>query len=197
MEERTRMAADYWEHRWQGGRTGWDIGYPSHPIVQYMEQYPDKEAHILIPGCGNAYEADWLAAQGFRHITLLDISPTAIARAKTKMEHHTAIEFVCGDFFVFQGQFDLLIEQTFFCAIPVDRRSEYARKTAELLRTGGRLMGVLFDRQFSGDEPPFGGSASEYQELFGSYYTQEHFAPCYNSIDARAGTELFINLVKR
>ncbi len=197
MEENVKLDAAYWEQRWQARQTGWDIGYASRPIVHYMEGYTDKEAHILIPGCGNAYEADWLATAGFQNITVLDISATAIASAKKKVQHAEAINFVCADFFTYQGQFNLIIEQTFFCAIPVDRRGDYARKTAELLVAGGRLVGVLFDREFSYNGPPFGGSVLEYEPLFKGYYTFERFETCYNSIDARAGTELFINLVKK
>ncbi|TDQ79658.1 methyltransferase domain-containing protein [Sphingobacterium yanglingense] len=197
MEENIKLDAEYWEHRWKARQTGWDIGYPSRPIVHYMEQYPNKEAHILIPGCGNAYEADWLATAGFQNITVLDISSTAIASAKNKVRHAEAINFVCADFFTYQGQFDLIIEQTFFCAIPVGRRSDYARKTSELLVADGHLVGVLFDREFGYSGPPFGGHALGYEPLFKAYYTFERFEACYNSIDARAGTELFINLIKR
>lgn len=197
MKDKKSTAANYWESRWQAKQTGWDIGYPSYPIVQYMQSYNNKEANILIPGCGNAYEADWLDREGFQNITVLDISPTAIANAKDKIRNTTNINFVCGDFFSYQGTFDLILEQTFFCAIPVDRRRDYIRKSSELLRTGGRLVGVLFDREFSTSGPPFGGSAAEYESLFKPYYTLECFEPCYNSIEARAGTELFINLVKK
>ena len=40
----------------------------------------DKTASILIPGCGNAYEAEYLLANGFKNITIIDIAPSLVAQ---------------------------------------------------------------------------------------------------------------------
>lgn len=189
--------ASYWESRWRERQTGWDIGYASPPIIEYMRSYDNKDASILIPGCGNAYEAVFLAEQGFKNITVVDISPTAIEKAKEKAKQHLNINFICADFFSLQGSFDLILEQTFFCAIPRSLRVAYGRQSAALLAEAGRLVGVLFDREFTSDGPPFGGTASEYTDIFHTYYVFDRFESCYNSIAARKGTELFINLLKK
>ena len=55
--------------------TGWDIGGPSTPLVKYFDQLADKQRKILIPGAGNAYEAEYLWAQGFSNVHVLDIAP--------------------------------------------------------------------------------------------------------------------------
>ena len=47
----------YWNNRYKEKRTGWDIGYASTPLVKYFKRLTDKVTRILIPGCGNAYEA--------------------------------------------------------------------------------------------------------------------------------------------
>lgn len=198
MEELiTGLEGSYWERRWQDKQTRWDIGYASPPIVQYVENYSNKDAAILIPGCGNAYEAAWLIDHGFSNVTVLDISPTAIANARQVVEKQDRIQFVCADFFNYQGQFELILEQTFFCAIPVSRRRDYSEKVTSLLQEKGRLVGVLFDREFEHEGPPFGGSRLAYQSLFEDNFDFDHFESCYNSISARAGTELFINLIKK
>ncbi|MBP6047706.1 MAG: hypothetical protein KA530_11585, partial [Ferruginibacter sp.] len=51
---------EYWDAQWQNKTTGWDIGHASPAITEYMAQYKNKDAAILIPGCGNAYEAVFL-----------------------------------------------------------------------------------------------------------------------------------------
>ena len=66
----------------------------------------------------------------------------------------------------------------------------------ELLNEGGRIVGVLFNRKFEKDGPPFGGSISEYQSVFSNYFQLEKMEECYNSIPARKGREVFINLKK-
>ncbi len=50
----------YWKYRYQQKQTGWDIGFASTPLVTYFDHLNDKDIKILIPGCGNAYEAEYL-----------------------------------------------------------------------------------------------------------------------------------------
>ena len=68
---------NFWNSRWENGETGWDIGEASSPIAEYFLQVEDKEIKILIPGCGNAHEAELLLEEGFTNITLLDIAQKA------------------------------------------------------------------------------------------------------------------------
>ncbi len=186
----------YWNTRWEKGETGWDIGYAAPAITQYMMQYTDKSAAILIPGCGNAYEAEWLAKQGFTNITLIDIAPKAAEQLNEKFQYIAAIKVLCEDFFQHEGKYDLLIEQTFFCAIPPIRRKEYVQKAASLLKPNGKIIGVLFDKIFEQPGPPFGGSADEYRSLFDPSFIIHTMDRCYNSIPPRSGSELFIHLRK-
>ena len=64
------LNANYWTSRWQEKATGWDIGYPSTPLAEYISQLHDRNIRILIPGCGNAYEAQLLWEKGFNHVLL-------------------------------------------------------------------------------------------------------------------------------
>jgi SAM-dependent methyltransferase len=193
----TSLDQSFWNTRWQNSETGWDIGYASPAIAKYMEQYTDKNASILIPGCGNAYEAEYLSANGFTNITLIDIAPKAVEKLKEKFEQEPQVKILCEDFFKHNGRYDLIIEQTFFCAIAPSRRNEYAQKTATLLNENGKVIGLLFNKQFNKALPPFGGSLSEYKEIFEPYFTIHTMELCYNSIPPRAETELFINLIKK
>ncbi|MEZ7890038.1 MAG: SAM-dependent methyltransferase, partial [Cloacibacterium sp.] len=68
---------NFWNSRWENGETGWDIGEASSPIAEYFLQVENKEVKILIPGCGNAHEAELLLEEGFTKITLLDIAQKA------------------------------------------------------------------------------------------------------------------------
>ena len=52
------LGKEYWEKRWKQDETGWDIGYPSTPISSYFDQITNKDARILIPGCGNGWEGE-------------------------------------------------------------------------------------------------------------------------------------------
>lgn len=191
------LDASFWNQRWQTGQTGWDVGYASPPITKYMEQYSNKHAAILIPGCGNAYEAEYLVTNGFTNVTLLDIAPEAVSRLKEKFIKSSHIKVLCGDFFEHEAKYDLIIEQTFFCAQVLQRREEYVRKAASLLKDKGRLTGILFDKIFGEQGPPFGGNKEEYKTIFTPYFHIKTMEPCYNSIPPRASSELFIILEKK
>ena len=187
----------YWSNRYQNKDTGWDTGAITPPLKAYIDQLKDKNTSILIPGCGNSYEAEYLLQQGFTHVTVIDISSALCVQLSQRLAAFTAkgLTIVCGDFFEHAGQYDLIIEQTFFCALSPFLRNDYAAKMPTLLKPGGKLVGLLFNKHFEGG-PPFGGDENEYRDLFSPFFNITFMEPCYNSIPPRAGGELFIKLVK-
>ena len=191
------LDASYWSNRFEQEDTPWDIGFVSTPIKEYIDQLTDKNISILIPGCGNSYEAGYLLQNGFNNITLIDISPTLTKRLGKKFNTYNKkqLTIITGNFFDLKGQFDLIIEQTFFCALNPALRKDYVDRMYELLKPGGKLVGVLFNRSFEGG-PPFGGSKEEYKELFDEKLVIKKMEDCYNSIELRKDAEVFIILAK-
>jgi len=185
--------ASYWNSRYLSNTTGWDIGVVSPPLKAYIDQLTDKSKTILIPGCGNCYEAAYLLEKGFKNVTIIDIAPALTENLKKKfpVEAYPNLNIITGDFFELDGQFDLVLEQTFFCALEPLQRKDYVKKMKSLLMPTGKLAGVLFNRSFDGG-PPFGGNIEEYQSLFATNFVIRVMEPCYNSISPRASQELFI-----
>jgi methyl halide transferase len=188
---------NYWNNRYKNNETGWDIGYISTPLKSYFDQLQNKDLRILIPGCGNAYEAEYLHQQGFKNVFLIDIAPEAIFKFSQRVPDFPQEHLIVGDFFEHKGKYDLIIEQTFFCAIIPDLREKYVQKTADLLDKSGRLVGLLFDCELNADKPPFTGYKKDYIPLFQKYFLLHTFETAYNSIEPRAGRELFINVLKK
>ncbi|MFC5046711.1 methyltransferase domain-containing protein [Aquimarina hainanensis] len=182
---------EYWNNRYQNKLTGWDIGQPSPPITQYFEQLQNKALTILIPGGGNGYEAEFLYKNGFRNTYLLDFSEEALSNFKSRVPEFPDTHLICDNFFNLKGKFDLLIEQTFFCALDPKLRENYAQQVSKLLTPTGKIIGVLFSRHFDQPGPPFGGNINEYKALFSKHLTIKTLAPCYNSILPRKNNELF------
>ncbi len=189
---------NYWSNRYSNQTAAWDTGAITTPLKDYIDQLTNKEIRILIPGCGNSYEADYLLQNSFSNITLIDISTVLCEKLSIQFGEYLqkGLQVICGDFFEHHALYDLVIEQTFFCALDPFLRNRYATKMHELLKPGGKLVGVLFNKFFEGG-PPFGGSESEYRELFQAYFAIEIMAPCYNSIASRSGTEVFIKMVNK
>ena len=188
---------EYWNNRYLQQQTGWDIGSVAPPLKEYIDQLINKNISILIPGCGNAYEAAYLLQQGFKNVTLVDIAPAATAAVEGKLSTYinNGLQIITGDFFDLKTTYDLILEQTFFCALDPTLRSAYLEKMVSLLNPDGKLVGLLFNRHFEGG-PPFGGSKLEYEELFTPQFNIQMMDTAHNSIAPRAGTELFVKMTK-
>ena len=191
------LGKTYWNNQYDAQSTGWDLGEVSPPIKAYIDQLTNKNLRILIPGCGNTYEAEYLLQNEFTNIAVIDIAPILIAKLKEKFAGNPNINIILGDFFEHKGEYDLIIEQTFFCAINPPLRTDYVAKMKELLVPGGKLVGVLFDREFEQQGPPFGGCKCQYEPMFEKEFDFKTFELSNNSFVKRAGTELFINLIKK
>jgi len=187
---------NYWSERYKTGLIGWDIGYASSPLVQYLDQIGNKCISVLIPGAGNAYEAYYAFRTGFKNVHVLDVSKKPLDSFRMKHSDFPKENLHHQNFFDHINSYDLILEQTFFCALDPNLREEYSRKMLELLNPGGNLAGVLFDRTFDSNGPPFGGNKEKYLTYFTEKFQIKTFEPCYNSIPEREGTELFIQLQK-
>lgn len=187
---------DFWNNRYVGNQTGWDLGAPSTPLKEYIDTLEDKSIRILIPGCGNAYEAEYLHQQGFENVFVIDIAPLALEGFSKRVPSFPKDHLIEGDFFHHQAVYELILEQTFFCALNPELRLNYAKKMHQLLAPKGKLVGVMFCFELTEKGPPFGGSAKEYEGYFGELFEIKSMAPCKNSIKPRLGSELWVELIR-
>jgi thiopurine S-methyltransferase len=186
------LSADYWNSRYLMNDFGWDIGYASTPLKEYILQLENKETLILIPGAGNGYEAQLFMDLGFKNVYVLDFAQAPLEAIKKRIPDFPENRLLQKDFFEYSGQFDLIIEQTFFCAIDPVLRKQYVDQMHQLLKPNGKLVGLLFNDPMNYDRPPYGGNEPEYRELFSKRFDIKIMDPCYNSIKPRAGKELFV-----
>jgi len=191
------LSKEFWDSRYKTKKFRWDIGEISAPLQHYFDQLTDKNSKILIPGGGNSYEAEYLHNNGFQNVYVVDISEIALSNLKKRVPTFPINQLLHQDFFELNDTFDLIIEQTFFCALNPTLRTSYAEKMSQLLRKNGKLVGLLFNDALYDDRPPFGGSKKEYVTYFKALFALKVFDNCYNSIASRKDRELFINLVKK
>lgn len=192
----SHLTSDYWTNRYEVGKTGWDLKNISPPLKEYIDQLQNKELRILIPGAGFGHEVIYLYQKGFKYVYYLDFSPAPSEYLKNILPEFPEDQLYCEDFFKHKGEYDLILEQTMFCAIDPELRDDYVKKVNELLMNDGKLVGLLFNRDFE-TGPPFGGTKEEYMKRFSPYFSICKMETCYNSVDARSGTELFIHLKKK
>lgn len=192
----TTLNKEYWENRYENNDAIWDIGHISTPLKEYIDQLENKELRILIPGAGNAYELDYLIEKGFQNVFVIDYAQQpidAIVKRNKSLEKH----LICDDFFNHNETYDLIIEQTFFCALQPNLRKNYVAKMFDLLSEKGKIAGLLFNFPLTEVGPPFGGSHEEYLKLFSENFTIKTLEPAYNSIKPRANKELFFTFEKK
>ena len=194
--ESNSLAPEFWDNRYLNNETGWDMHQVSPPLKSYIDSLTNKELKILIPGCGNAYEAEYLLSKGFTNVTLIDISHVVTQRLKEKYKEEP-IQIVNKNFFEHTGNYDLILEQTFFCALQPFLREDYVKKCYGLLNDEGKIAGVLFNKKFTPVEPPFIASDEEYKNLFQPMFSFVKFEPCKNSIAPRMGFELTFEFEKK
>lgn len=181
---------NYWEERYKKGEIGWDIGTISTPLKDYIDQLSAKDIKILIPGAGNGYEFDYLIANGFKNVFVIDIAASPLKNIANRNPEY-ASHLIHKDFFELEEKFDLVVEQTFFCAISPDMRINYVNKMYEILHPKGKIAGLLFNFPLTEEGPPFGGSVEEYLNLFSDKFGIKTLEKAYNSIKPRQNKELF------
>lgn len=134
---------DFWDTRYIGSVTPWDAGETPADLVAYVAARSDRR-RVLIPGCGSAYEARFLADSGW-DVLAIDFSNAAIARARQVLGS-SPVALRKADFFEpIPGEpFDVVYERALLCALPPRAWTRYAARIAELVRPGGVLAGFFF-----------------------------------------------------
>jgi methyl halide transferase len=187
----------YWDRLYESGRTGWDIGYISTPLKEYIDQLNNKKLKILVPGAGKGYEPAYLFEKGFKNTYYLDYSVNACNRFKALCPLFPEQHILFNDFFKLRRRFDLILELSFFTSIIPEKRERLAKKIYDLLNPGGKYAGVFFNHDFGNDYPPFGAFKENYLELIKDLFHIKTFETAYNSIKPRAGRELFFIFEKK
>jgi SAM-dependent methyltransferase len=178
------------------GEDRWDLGGASPPLVAALgrgEAGPPGRA--LVPGCGRGHDVRLLAAHGF-DATGVDFAARAVreARRLARAAGQPGLRFERRDLFrlprSFEGAFDLVFEQTCFCAVHPSRRDEYVRAVHRVLRPGGLLLGLFFVIRPE-EGPPFGTTPAEVRVRFAGtgLFALERARTPAESVPARQGRE--------
>lgn len=197
MMKKNNHNITYWQDRYVHQKTGWNIGKISTPLKTYFNQLKDTSLKILIPGAGNSYEAEYLWNKGFKNLYVLDFVKQPLDNLKARVANFPDNQLLNIDFFELENSFDIIIEQTFFCALNPNLREAYKNKMLDLLKPKGKLVGLLFNFELTENGPPFGGNKNEYKTLFKEQFNLKILEPSINSIKEREGKELFFIFEKK
>lgn len=189
----------FWSNKYQSNQAGWDLRAPAAALQFIVPKLKLPSSRILVLGGGEGHDAAFFADQG-HHVTLVDISPEAIARAKSNYGHFQNIQFLEADLFdlprEMHGQFDLVVEHTCYCAINPSLRNDLVRQWKRLLNDEGYLLGVFFTMPKQSG-PPFGGSEWEIRHRLEKHFQTVIWQRFRKSIKPRLGRELLVYAQKK
>lgn len=181
-----------WERRYAEHDTPWDKGR-AHPVLESDMAQGVLSGRVLVPGCGAGHDVRALARCGL-DVVGLDVAAGAIQLARSfptagKETYHHGNLFDLPE--NWQGAFDGVFEHTCFCALEPDRRTDYVRSVASVLKPDGCLFAVFYrDTGEPDGKPPFGTTVEELNELFAGHFRvrkEYRDAPTYPE---RQGCEL-------
>ena len=190
---------NYWDKRYIYNKTEWDLGTFSPPIIHWLDQQKDKTINILVPGAGFGHEVIYAFENGFNNVYYLDYATKAVIKFKEKCPKFPEKQILIQDFFKLKKNdfFDVILEQTFFCALEPSLRNEYVIKCHKLLKNEGKVIGLLFNTNFNHDGPPFGGGTDDYIALFSKNFNLLEMGNSIHSVKPRKGNELWIEFEKK
>lgn len=181
--------ASFWDERFERGVMPWDLAGVPAEFRAFAARYP--QAAALIPGCGSAHEAGWLAAAG-RPVRAIDFAAQAVAVAKAQLGAHADV-VEQADFFGYVPPFAVqwVYERAFLCALPRSRRADYAAKMAALLPAGGLLAGYFYLGE-TPKGPPFGIERAELDALLAPHFELIEDLPVADSLPVFEGRERWL-----
>jgi SAM-dependent methyltransferase len=185
--------ASNWEERYQSQTTPWDLGEaaPAFKSLLNSENKPEPGKTAVL-GCGRGYDAVLFAEFGFEVIGF-DFAPTAITDSiSLAQKSQIKAQFLQRDIFdlktEFPQHFDYVVEHTCFCAIPLERRTEYVQLVRSILRPNGKLIALFFTHNRPGG-PPFGSTPAQIRQYFEADFEFLFLEPVVNSVPSRQGEE--------
>lgn len=137
------MTRQFWDARYSASDLVWGIE-PNKFVVDEIKGLEPGRALDL--ACGEGRNAIWLATMGWE-VTAVDLSPVAIARAKSLAERAgVSVKFIARDILEFEPGskcFDLVLIA--YLHVPVAERRQILARAASALAPGARLLIVAHD----------------------------------------------------
>jgi SAM-dependent methyltransferase len=189
MKKSTDGAAPaFWNQRYTSGETPWVLHKIPATLRSFLKRTRTK-GRVLIPGCGTDHGVIKAFADAGFGVTAIDFSPVALAETKKALGNFDD-KIMRADFFKsdFGKRFDLVYERTFLCAMHPRTWARYAKRVAELLRPGGKLVGIFFYGT-EPEPPPYPINKAQAAEIFGKYFRLLHDLKVSDSVPMFAGME--------
>ena len=189
-----------WQGHYESNDLGWYLGQVAPPFVKLWEEEKLPAGKALVPGCGRGHEVIFLAENGFE-VTAIDFSNGAVTYLERALEERSLSGRVLHqDFFGLgnshDGIYDLVLEQTFFCAIAPRQRQDYVRNVTRILKPGGMLVGLFYNTDKEGG-PPYNTTREDIEVNFAKNFEIQELHKTNLSAEQRKDKEWLGIFMKR
>jgi SAM-dependent methyltransferase len=189
MKKSTNSARPaFWNQRYASGETPWVLHKIPATLRSFLKR-TRRKGRVLVPGCGTDHRVIKVFADAGFEVTAIDFSPVVLAETKKALGNFDG-RIMRADFFKsdFGRRFDLVYERTFLCAMHPRRWARYAKRVAELLRPGGKLIGIFFYGT-EPEPPPYPINKAQAANIFGKYFRLLRDLKVSDSVPMFAGME--------
>ena len=189
------MNPEFWQHRWQENRIGFNQSAVNPLLIKYWSSLNvPTSSRIFVPLCGKSIDMVWLAAQGYDVVGVelvesavqaffneQNIEPTIFQHAENpaiicyqgKLLGQK-IELWVADIFALTsedtGKIKAVYDKAALIALPADMRSNYSEQISEISGNAPQLLITLNYDQSKKDGPPFSINHEQVQQYYGSHY---------------------------
>ena len=181
-----RNRKDHWERVWHKHlptEVGWYQAHPESSLKLINKTCADTHCRIIDVGGGTSLLTKCLLDQGYRKLTVLDISGNSIEKTKSQLnEKSNSVTSIEADItkYIFQEQYDVWHDRAVFHFLT---KTEDRKKYINSLNQALKLNSHLIMATFSLDAPPkcSGLSVVRYSpeslqnELGGNFHLAESF----------------------
>ena len=142
----------HWEKVYRTKRPNEVSWYRPHLEVSLQlieEAAPNRDRQIIDVGGGESTLVDDLLARGYRNLSVLDVSLTALDVAKGRLgERADTVNWLCGDVTTFAfrpHQYDVWHDRAVFHFLTEPKeRAAYVRQVARAVKPGGHVIVATF-----------------------------------------------------
>lgn len=200
VSEKDGYELEDWRKHYDSGDCPWDLNDVAPPWRVLWEEKKLVPGKAIVPGCGRGHEVVFLAEKGF-DVTGVDFAEGAVQNCRDALSQRGLPGNIARENFFALGRehhgvYDLLLEQTFFCAIHPSDRNRYVETAARTLKPGGLLAGLFYETGGEGG-PPFNTTRSDVIDHFSAEFEIESLAKTPHSHEQRKGKEWLGLLRKR
>ena len=198
MDEKDYKCED-WQRHYEENDLGWDLGQVAPPFVKLWQEEKMPLGKVLVPGCGRGHEVVFLAENGF-DVTAIDFSSGAVTYLKNALKKRNLEgRILHQDFFRLdeshEGVYDLVLEQTFFCAISPKQRRDYVLNVSRILKPGGILVGLFYHTDEQGG-PPYNTTREDIEMHFSKKFEIQELDKTSLSAEQRKDKE-WLGILKK